>query len=109
MSQALSGRPKSDAHRAKLADAKRGKPCPAQADALRGRKHSPEHCEKIKLANTGKKHTDAHKAYMRSLMTGRDTSAWAWKMAATKRGKPWSAKRRAMFAAKQSGVESKVG
>jgi group I intron endonuclease len=110
MADAMRGRPKSDTHRANIAAARRGKSNPTQAATLRGRKHSPEHCQKISLSNTGKKHTDEYKAHMRALMTGRDTSTWAWKMAATKRGQPWSAKRRAMFeAAKQSGVESKVG
>jgi len=102
------GRAKPEGFGATVSAWKRGRPNPAQSAALKGRALSPEHCEAIRIANTGKKHTEEHKAYMRDLMTGRDTSAWAWKMAATKRGQPWSEKRRAMFeAAKHSGVESK--
>jgi group I intron endonuclease len=97
MSDAQKGKPKSAAMRAKLSAAKKGKPCPAQSAALRGRKLSPAHCESIRIGHLGKKHTDEHKAYMSALLKGRDTSAWAWKMAATKRGQPWSALRRAAF------------
>jgi group I intron endonuclease len=90
MSQSQKGQPKSAAHRSKLSAAKAGKKCPAHSAILTGRKHSPEHCAAISRANTGKRHTEEHKSRMRALMTGRDTSAWVSKMAASKRGVPWS-------------------
>ncbi len=100
MSAALKGRKKSEAHKAALSAAKRGKPCPAQSIALKGRKLSPEHSAAIGRGNTGKRHSAEHKAYMSALMKGRDTSGWSWKMAATKRGIPWSVDRWHAFALK---------
>jgi len=101
MAEAQRGRPKSASHRLKLGDAKRGKPCPAQAAALRGRRHSPEHCEKIRISHVGLTHTEATKAHMREIMTGR-VITWADKISMTKTGQPWSAARRAAFVASQS-------
>jgi len=101
MSEAMKGRPKSDAHRAAISAARKGTSNPAHAEKLRGRKHSPEHCAKIAAGNTGKTHTEAHKEYMRQLMTGRDVT-WAASISAAKRGIPWSQLRRDRFNAKHA-------
>jgi len=103
MSEAKKGRPKPEGFGATVSAWKRGRPNPAQSVALTGRTHSPEHCEAIRISHVGKSHTPETKAKISAALSGRDTSSWAWKMAATKRGQPWSEKRRAAFIARVNG------
>ena len=102
-SDATKGRPKPVGFGAKISAMKKGVPNPKHGDAIRGRKHSPEHCEKISKGNTGKTHTAEHKAYMRDMMTGRSVT-WGDKISAGKLGKPWSATRRAAFNARTHAI-----
>lgn len=95
---ALKGRPKSASHRAAISAAKRGKPCPAQSLALKGRTLSPETREKMRLAHLGKKGTPESRAKQRAAQLGRAVPPEARQaISAAKKGKPWSASRRAAF------------
>lgn len=71
------------------------------ARALKGRKMTPEQCEKMRMAKLGKKrapHSEETKAKMSAASLGRKKSeSHCANLAIAKLGKPWSAARRAAF------------
>lgn len=97
MSAALKGKPKPEGFGEKVSAWKTGRPNPAQSAALKGRHHSPEHCEKIRISHLGQIPSAETRAKQSAALKGRDTSPWAWKMALTKTGVPWSEQRRAAY------------
>jgi group I intron endonuclease len=109
ISAALTGKKKSLEHRAALSRAKRGKPCPKQSEALRGRKLSEETKAKMRVSHTGLTASDESRAKQSAKLKGRIfTPEWKAKIAAAKRGKPWSQRRLDAHRATQAGCSAQA-
>lgn len=96
MSRAMLGRPKSPEHRAALSAAKKGRKNPKHAEAIRGRKASAETREKMRQAHLKYRATPETRAKMSASMRALPPRSpeWSAAIAAAKRGKPWSERRR---------------
>ncbi len=93
------GRPKSAEHRAKLSMAKKGRPNPKQAEAMRGRKASAESRAKMSAAHKARYAQHPRSAEtcqkLSDALTGRVRSPkHCAAISAAKRGRPWSDARR---------------
>ena len=105
--EGISGYSHLEITRLHLSATMRGKPKHAEFGAKislvqRGIAKTPEHCAAIGLASRGRKHTKETKERIRSSLIGRVrvfSEEHCAKIKQAKTGKPWSAKRRAVYEA----------